>query len=203
MNAVGDALASRARWLVSGSAGVVLLLRRDAVVVSFLLGAIANALVTKVLKWGLAIPRPDGAPLADPGMPSSHASSLFFFATWLGAAALARRADDDLGLATALGLVALLVCTATALAAWRVRRGLHSADQVLVGALLGAGAALLWRSQSEPLEHALDALIAATTGSWMLGAAGLLAIIVAGVLVVGAVERLVLYKPAKPDTKAA
>ena len=71
------------KWLVSGSAFIVLLVRRDAATVTFLCGAIGNALLSKVLKRLINAARPAGARLSDPGMPSSHAQSLSYFAVFL------------------------------------------------------------------------------------------------------------------------
>ena len=76
------------RWVVSGSAAIVVAYRRDAASILCILGAVLNALLSKVLKRLLNEARPAGAPLADPGMPSSHAQSLFFFASYLSVAAV-------------------------------------------------------------------------------------------------------------------
>eukprot|EP00961_Rhodomonas_salina_P100996 1359075-Rhodomonas_salina.3 len=55
--------------------------------VSAIIGALGNAVLSKVLKKILREERPDGAPLnpetKDPGMPSSHAMSLFFLSGYL------------------------------------------------------------------------------------------------------------------------
>lgn len=120
-------LAKNTRWLVAGSAAAVLLLRRDAVSISCIAGAIANAIMSKVLKRVLNQERPEGAAVSDPGMPSSHAMSLFFFASYLSSALLfwiqwpsAARA------ACVAGMWAFAVNSA----AWRVTAGLHTREQV-------------------------------------------------------------------------
>ena len=51
------------KWVVSASALLVLLIRRDAATVVFLLGAICNALLSKVLKRLINVARPAGARL--------------------------------------------------------------------------------------------------------------------------------------------
>lgn len=61
------------KWIVSLSAAAVLLYRRDALAVSAIAGALGNAILGKVFKRILRQKRPDGAPLADPGMPSVSA----------------------------------------------------------------------------------------------------------------------------------
>ena len=76
------------RWIVTSIAAGTLLWRRDLSTALCLAGAVLNALLSKVLKRLLKSPRPSGAPLADPGMPSSHAQSLFYLATYVSLALL-------------------------------------------------------------------------------------------------------------------
>ena len=68
---------------VSGATFLVLAYKRDVQSAAFLLGAVSNALLSKILKRLINASRPQGAQLSDPGMPSSHAQSLFFFAGYL------------------------------------------------------------------------------------------------------------------------
>ena len=82
-----DLVGENTKWIVSITAAGVLLYRRDALAVSVIVGALSNAVLGKVLKRILRQKRPDGAPLADPGMPSSHAMSLLFLSCYLCAAA--------------------------------------------------------------------------------------------------------------------
>ena len=144
-------LARHTRWIVAGSVAIALLWRRDAIsltlmVVFFIfsvvlstlsmnpwspilsqIGAIGNALLSKILKRVLKEDRPVGAPVSDPGMPSSHAMSLFFFAAYLSRAAAVWSSWPLPGrAATAAGLLAFAVNSA----AWRVSAGLHTRDQV-------------------------------------------------------------------------
>lgn len=51
-------------------------LRRDLPTFSFVLGAVLNGVLSKVLKRLLNQKRPEGSEQSDPGMPSSHAQSL-------------------------------------------------------------------------------------------------------------------------------
>ena len=71
------------KWIVSGLAAIILMIRRDAATILCLIGAITNAIFGKILKRIINEARPKGARLIDPGMPSSHAQSLFYFATYL------------------------------------------------------------------------------------------------------------------------
>ena len=73
----------------AGSAFATLLIRRDAATCVFLLGAITNAVLGKILKAVFRVKRPASSTLDDPGFPSSHAMSLFFFAAYLSCAVLA------------------------------------------------------------------------------------------------------------------
>lgn len=136
-------LAKNTRWLVAGTAATVLLYRRDALTVSALVGAILNAAWSKILKRLLNENRPEGAPVSDPGMPSSHAMSLFFFAAYLSmAAALWSPTGTPMALRAAECVV--LLAFAINSASWRVDVGLHTRDQVLVGSMLGFLDGLLW-----------------------------------------------------------
>ena len=73
---------------VSGATFLTLMYKRDVQCFSFLAGAISNALLSKILKRLINSSRPKGAQLSDPGMPSSHAQSLFFFAGYLTSGAV-------------------------------------------------------------------------------------------------------------------
>mmetsp|Transcript_20541 Transcript_20541/g.68954 ORF Transcript_20541/g.68954 Transcript_20541/m.68954 type:complete len:203 (-) Transcript_20541:107-715(-) len=135
------------KWIVSAAAMATLVARNDTVCTICVLGAVVNALSTKVLKHTIAQARPTGAPLVDPGMPSSHASSLFYFATFIAIAL--RESYDKRLLAAAAALPALAFS-----ASWyRVRSGLHTAAQVVVGALVGAAFAIAWWRM--PLEDSI------------------------------------------------
>lgn len=167
------------RFVVSGSAFAVLCYRRDAQTACFLFGAICNALLSKVLKRLINISRPVGARLSDPGMPSSHAQSLFFFAAYLasGVAGWQTLPSPMLRAGAAVGLVLL----ATGLTLLRVRAGLHTPLQVGVGAVIGAvNGAAMWVASpriERHIEHQVERpeLIAA--------------LLVVGFLTVASVER--------------
>ena len=91
------------------------------------IGAIGNALLSKILKRILRQDRPTGAPVSDPGMPSSHAMSLFFFAAYLSSAAAIWSSWPLAGRAAA---IAGLLAFATNSASWRISAGFHTRDQV-------------------------------------------------------------------------
>ena len=71
------------KWIVIAAAATALAYYHDLETALCLVGAVLNGILSKILKKMLRMPRPTGAPLADPGMPSSHAQSLFFFAVYI------------------------------------------------------------------------------------------------------------------------
>ena len=140
--------------------------------------------------------RPEGARLADPGMPSSHAQSLFFFASYLSTAAIFALALPvplltssppfiALGFSSSLALrlanVAALCSAATAAAGYRVLVGLHSPSQIGVGAAIGSCTGVLWFFVVQHAVHDLASLGGCRTP--------IIGIVVIGALVVGSVER--------------
>ena len=139
-------MAISTKWTVAWCCGAALLVtalewsstathaQRFPHLLALLIGACMNGLAAKLLKRLLNIRRPSGAALSDPGFPSSHAASLFFFAAAL--AGSARCSSDD---------AAALYAIAAALSYARVYAGLHSLFQVAGGALLGATSSALWR----------------------------------------------------------
>lgn len=99
---------------------------------SLLVGALANALLAKLLKRLFKVPRPSTEKL-DPGMPSSHAHMLSYFAYFVHA----QNTEEPLH-ALSLYLFAVLVC-------WqRVHRRIHTWAQCLVGLLTGTMGCWLW-----------------------------------------------------------
>jgi hypothetical protein len=72
--------------------------------------------------------RPAGSVLADPGMPSSHAMSLFFIGTYV--VLLLQTAVPAWVPASSVEAQILVLEYAIAAALWRVKAKLHSLDQV-------------------------------------------------------------------------
>ena len=177
--------------VVSGLVFGTLCYRRDALTASVILAAIANALLSKVLKYVINAARPAGAALADPGMPSSHAQSLFFFAMYLACGAISWPAPSETLNHTTMRRVAAvaIIAVAALLTLLRVKSGLHTMAQIGVGGAIGAtnGAIFFWVSPS--VERVL---IAATPSS--LATHLVFALLVLGALVVGSVERTVASK---------
>eukprot|EP00884_Botryococcus_braunii_P013057 jgi/Botrbrau1/21752/Bobra.43_1s0146.1 len=105
-----------------------------------LTGSIVAAYTCKGLKYILNHSRPDGAPKADPGMPSSHATVLSFHATALCLALVWRPQAGLLRWGAATGVAML----ATFLVWLRVELGFHTPAQVGVGVALGSACATVW-----------------------------------------------------------
>ena len=132
------------KFVVSATAMVFLMFHPTVETCWCLLGSIVNSVNGKLLKRMLNHSRPDGAKKVDPGMPSSHATSLSYL-SWYAALAFAFE-PNAFGLATtvtrtlAFGLVSL----GAFLAYLRVKLGFHTWPQVYVGYGLGSSTALVW-----------------------------------------------------------
>ena len=132
------------KFVVSATAMVFLVFHPTVETCWCLLGSIVNSVNGKLLKRMLNHSRPDGAKKVDPGMPSSHATSLSYL-SWYAALAFAFE-PNAFGLATtvtrtlAFGLVSL----GAFLAYLRVKLGFHTWPQVYVGYGLGSSTALVW-----------------------------------------------------------
>eukprot|EP00962_Isochrysis_galbana_P022781 scaffold6814_cov117-Isochrysis_galbana.AAC.2 len=165
------------RWVVVSAVAATLLCRRDAAAVLCVSGAVLNALLSKIMKRVINEARPAGARLSDPGMPSSHAQSLFFFAAYLSAAAVRAETLPAFAIAES-GLPSFIrvgstteratVCAALALvlavaaASMRVSDGLHTREQVGVGAIVGGLMGASWCVLVQPR---LAAAVATTGGA--------------------------------------
>ncbi|CAL6279056.1 unnamed protein product [Bathycoccus prasinos] len=132
------------KFVVSATAMVFLVFHPTVETCWCLLGSIVNSVNGKLLKRMLNHSRPYGAKKVDPGMPSSHATSLSYL-SWYAALAFAFE-PNAFGLATfvtrtlAFGLVSL----GAFLAYLRVKLGFHTWPQVYVGYGLGSSTALVW-----------------------------------------------------------
>jgi hypothetical protein len=150
------------KWAVCAAVGGGLVALHNTPSLLVVTGALGNATCTKALKRVLNAPRPDSAAARakdSAGMPSSHASSLAFFAA---AAWLVGGGGPAAAACEVAGLVA---------ASWRARAGLHTWPQVVVGYAWGSAAAAAWAVWAMPrLAPAVDAAVAAV-GPWPLTAA--------------------------------
>ena len=155
--------------------------------------------MVQVLKRILRQERPDGAPLADPGMPSSHAMSLFFLSGYLCAAIVAWTPtwSQLQRLAASTGLLGFAVSSV----AWRVSSGLHTTLQVLVGSVLGGFNGVLWLRFSAAHMDWLQRLDSALSSNGALPSAAIVGVLLAGALIVGSVERRLLGSRRRPSQR--
>jgi dolichyldiphosphatase len=133
------------KFVVSCTALGFLLINPTAETCWALLGSVVNSVNGKILKRVLNQERPDGSRKGDPGMPSSHATSLSYLSVY-GAASLAhfRDAAPALGYGGQLIVSGALVLVGMWLSYLRVSTGYHTAPQVAVGYGLGSTTALAW-----------------------------------------------------------
>lgn len=116
----------------------LLAFKRDALMVSFFIGAINNGILSKVLKKLLNQERPADISEAvkekpsDKGMPSSHAMSLGFIGTFTA-------------MTLPQTLVPILIYVVISLY-YRIHTQLHTKEQVAVGFGIGAFNGATWRS---------------------------------------------------------
>lgn len=173
---------------VAGTFFAFLCYRRDALMVSFFMGAISNGILSKVLKKLLNQERPaeisntvKDKP-SDKGMPSSHAMSLGFIGTFTA-------------LAVPQIQVPILLYVTSSLY-YRIDTKLHTKEQVAVGLAVGILNGALWRSLcsgTNPLFPSLNVMEWVSTT--LLNEQGLLPVpllvvpAVVGLAVVGSFER--------------
>jgi len=185
--AIFNAIGSTTSTVVSGTFFVILAYQRDALMVSFFIGSILNAVLGKLLKKILNQERPpdlDTTGLvvkpSDGGMPSSHAMSLGFIGTFTG-------------LALPWTQLPIIIYSAISLA-YRVTTKLHTWQQIVVGFILGSTHGAIWSHLCDGRNpfgiHIMDIV-----SSNLLNDAGVLPLpyLVApaliGAIVVGSVER--------------
>ena len=120
------------KWIVVFAQTSAIIIRRDLVTPFIIIGSIFASFGTGKLKRLINEKRPEGAPFADPGMPSSHALvGSFACAAW------AIHLASPLASAS-LGGAALVISYL------RVACGYHTTAQVLVGMGIGTTSAALW-----------------------------------------------------------
>jgi len=170
---------------VAGTFYIVLAWQRDALMVAFFLGSIANGFMSKILKRVINQSRPPDLVAAeislkpsDGGMPSSHAMSLGFIGTFT--AMHVHWAPVPILFYVVIGLW------------YRVRVKLHTTAQILVGAAVGSANALMF-----------DAFVKDNLMEWLrshiLDSTGLLPVpllvvpAIVGAILVGSIERRISH----------
>jgi membrane-associated phospholipid phosphatase len=168
----------------------VLAWKRDAFMVSFFLGSISNGILSKVLKKLVNQSRPEALQSAkmklkpsDGGMPSSHAMSLGFIATFTTISLL-----SVIGTTTGWAPFGLLWMYVAVSLAYRVQVNLHTWQQVAAGLTVGSANGWMWHTACH--DGVMD-----WVSSYLLSANGVLPLplltlpALFGVIVVGSFER--------------
>ncbi|KAH0454919.1 hypothetical protein IEQ34_016843 [Dendrobium chrysotoxum] len=127
------------KWLVAALFGLVILWKHDAEALWAAMGSVMNAWLSTILKRLLNQDRPS-ALRSDPGMPSSHAQSIFYAAVF-SVASFTR--FMGINVFTIGADVITLLCGAY-LSWMRVSQGFHTLSQVIVGAAVGSAFSLVW-----------------------------------------------------------
>jgi len=138
-----DIVGSSTRWTVALSVLISLVVLRDPFTLAMVIGSVLNAIFGKILKKIIDEERPEVAKgiKESSGMPSSHANSLFFFASFLS---LATQSPVDWLPISSWAVVCILFSYATISSLWRVHSGLHTYPQITAGAVLGTFTGSFW-----------------------------------------------------------
>lgn len=127
------------KWIVTALSGGFILWRHDAEALWFAAGSILNALLSVLLKHILNQERPSTLK-SDPGMPSSHAQSIFFTVFFVILSSV-----EWLGLNVfTIALSGLILASGSYFSYLRVSQQLHTVSQVVVGAAIGSIFSILW-----------------------------------------------------------
>ncbi|KAE8685400.1 Lipid phosphate phosphatase epsilon 2 [Hibiscus syriacus] len=128
------------KWLVSALFGGVILWRHDAEALWMAMGSIVNALLSVALKRVLNQERPVAGLKSDPGMPSSHAQSIFFTVVFAIVSILEWLGVNELSVS-----ISVLALAFGSYFSWlRASQKLHTINQILVGAVVGLVFSVLW-----------------------------------------------------------
>ncbi|XP_011083196.1 lipid phosphate phosphatase epsilon 2, chloroplastic isoform X1 [Sesamum indicum] len=128
------------KWFVSALFAAIILWRHDAEALWAAMGAVLNAVLSITLKKVLNQERPISTSRSDPGMPSSHAQSIFYTITFLNLSMLEWYGVNALT-ATLSGFFLIVGSYFSWL---RVSQRLHTLSQVIVGAVLGSFFSIFW-----------------------------------------------------------
>ncbi|MCL7022814.1 hypothetical protein MKW94_009716 [Papaver nudicaule] len=128
------------KWLVVTVFGIIVIWRHDALAMWAAMGAVVNAWLSITLKRILNQERPVATLGSGPGMPSSHAQSIFF-ASVFAILSLVK----SLGLNGVTVTIGVLGLAFGSYLSWlRISQRHHTISQVVVGAILGTICSILW-----------------------------------------------------------
>jgi len=187
LETIFNTIGSTTSIVVSGIFFVELAYQRDALMVSFFIGSILNAVFGKILKRILNQDRPQELETADmkvkpgdKGMPSSHAMSLGFIGTFVS-------------LTLPWTQLPIIMYTMISLV-YRVNTKLHTWQQIVVGFVVGSTNGAIWRHLCDG-RNPFHVNVMEIVSTNLLDANGqlpwpmLLAPALVGAIVVGSVER--------------
>ncbi|KAK6796643.1 hypothetical protein RDI58_004344 [Solanum bulbocastanum] len=133
-------LNSLSKWLVAALFGIIFLWRHDAEALWAASGSILNSGLSTVLKRILNQERPVSTIRSDPGMPSSHAQSIFYTVTFCIVSMV-----EYFGLNGITAVISALIFAIGSYFSWlRVSQQFHTTSQVVVGAALGFSFSIFW-----------------------------------------------------------
>ncbi|KAL8047377.1 hypothetical protein ABFX02_08G237300 [Erythranthe guttata] len=128
------------KWLLAALFGLIIVWRHDAEALWATTGSVINTVVSIALKRILNQERPFSTSRSDPGMPSSHAQSIFYTLTFLNLS-MVESFGVNVITATVGGIFFIL---ASYLAWLRVSQQFHTVSQIVVGAALGSVISGFW-----------------------------------------------------------
>lgn len=128
------------KWLVAFLFGLVIVWKHDAEVSWAVMGAVINSGLSVTLKRVLNHQRPVSGLRSDPGMPSSHAQSIFYAAV-LGIISLLQWKGINF---ITVSIAVFTLGFGSYLTWLRVSQRLHTVSQVVVGGILGSACAITW-----------------------------------------------------------
>ena len=152
---------------------------------SFLIAAVLNAGLSKLLKRVANVQRPDGSSLLDPGMPSSHGMSLGFIATSL--------LLTECSFGVVLGTIFFVYSSLS----YRLRMKYHTVGQLVVGLMLGSGNSFFWHKHFPVAKLAKVAYVGGAIKKVYL-----VAPLIVGAGVVSSLERFMLRKSVRIGKKS-
>ncbi|CAN6698616.1 unnamed protein product [Malus baccata var. baccata] len=139
-NGLESKLNRLSKWIISALFAVVILWRHDGEALWAAMGSVANSILSVILKRIVNQERPIPSLRSEPGMPSSHAQSIFYIVTftiwsiveWLGVNVIS------------IFVGAFALAFGTYFTWLRVSQKLHTLSQVIVGAAFGTIFSIVW-----------------------------------------------------------
>ncbi|KAM3252337.1 lipid phosphate phosphatase epsilon 2, chloroplastic [Capsicum annuum] len=133
-------LNSLSKWLMAAVFGIILLWRHDMEALWATSGGVLNACLSTALKGILNHERPVSTLRSDPGMPSSHAQSIFYTVAFCIISMV-----KYMGFNGITAVTGVLIFAMGSYFSWlRVSQRLHTLNQVIVGAVLGFCFFIFW-----------------------------------------------------------